>query len=85
MRWSQRAVNCWEKAPDFPLGLGTAYGLRGEAHEFEPALDAALEDHFRALERFRQAGSELDVRRAYHHIFDLCLRANRLSEAAAGW
>ena len=81
-KWSREAVERWEKSPDFPRELGTAYGLRGEARELEPALDAALQDHFHALELFRQAHSGLDVRRAYHHIFRLCLRANRLSEAA---
>ena len=88
-KWSQRALDRWEKLPQSAQtpqtvqGLGTAYGLRGEALEHQGTLDAALQDHFRALGLFRQAQSGLDVRRAYHHIFDLCLGAERLDEAAA--
>jgi tetratricopeptide (TPR) repeat protein len=83
LKWSQRAVERWGKWPDSPREMATAYGLRGEAREGTGELDEALEDHFRALALFRRARSGLDVRRAYHHVFELCLRANRLSEAAA--
>jgi tetratricopeptide (TPR) repeat protein len=83
MKWSQKGAELWEAIPGYPDDLGTAYGLRAEAQELQGAIDAALEDHFRALSIFRDARSMLNVRRAYHHIFDCCLRSNRLSEAAA--
>src|SRR5579864_1131659 len=83
LAWSQRALDLWEKSPENIQELGTAYGLRGEALELKGEINAALEDHFTALRLFRQANSTLDVRKAYHHIFDANLRANRLDEAAA--
>jgi tetratricopeptide (TPR) repeat protein len=83
LRWAEEAVVLSERVPCPPEERGTAYGLRGEAGERMGALDTALDDHFRALELFREAGSPLNVRRACHHIFKLCIRANRLDEAAA--
>jgi tetratricopeptide (TPR) repeat protein len=80
-RWAEEAVVLSDRWSCPPLERGTVYGLRGEARERVGALDPALDDHFHALELFREAGSALNVRRAYHHIFDLSIRANRLSEA----
>jgi tetratricopeptide (TPR) repeat protein len=81
--WAEEAVVLSERWSCPPLERGTVYGLRAEARERAGALDPALDDHFHALELFREAGSTLNVRRACHHILDLCIRANRLSDAVA--
>ena len=82
-RWAEEAVALSDRWPCPPVERGTVYGLRAEARELVGSLDPALDDHFQALELFREAASTLNVRRACHHIFDLCMRANRLSEAVA--
>lgn len=83
LKWSQRAIERWQNRSDSPDDFGAAYGLHGEGLALQGSIDAALEDHFRALNIFRDGGSMLNIRRAYHQIFDCFLRANRLNEAAA--
>jgi tetratricopeptide (TPR) repeat protein len=92
LKWSELAVGGMERSmarsPSAPLApgpaqaMGTAYGLRGEAREFMGDTKSALEDHFNALKYFRIAGSGLDIRKALHHISDLCASTNQLDEAA---
>jgi tetratricopeptide (TPR) repeat protein len=89
LKWSSEAVERLERSTTAPydrtalMALGNAYGLRGEGRELAGDAKLAMEDHFRALNYFREAGSGLDVRKAYHHIADLCMRTNQLDQAVA--
>ena len=54
-RWAEEAVALSDRWPCPPVERGTVYGLRAEARELVGSLDPALDDHFQALELFREA------------------------------